>query len=71
MRTRTRIKSTLGTSSTASATTASYFRTNDPIFGLASEIDEDTVTEDALDIDGDEKDINFEGDKFELHMNAN
>ena len=55
---------TLGTSSAASATTASYCRTNDPIFGLAIEIDEDIATEDALDIDGDGRDIDVEGDEF-------
>ena len=43
--------STLGKSSNASATTSSYCRTNDPIFVLASEIDEDITTEYALDID--------------------
>ena len=51
-RTSTRSISTLGTSSAASATTASYCRTNYPIFGLASEIDEYITTEDALAIDG-------------------
>ena len=60
-----------GTSSIYSATTASYCRTNDPIFGLASEIDEDIATEDALDINGDGGDRNVKGDEFELHMNAN
>ena len=63
--------STLVTSSAASATTSSYCRTNDPIFGLASEIDEDIATEDALDIDGDGEDSDAEGDDFELHMNEN
>ena len=52
-RTSTRSVSTLGTSSAASATISSYCRTNDPIFGLTSKIDEDIATEDALDIDGD------------------
>ena len=45
--------STLGTSSAASETTSSYFRTNYPIFGLAIEIDEDIATEDTLEINGD------------------
>ena len=70
-RTRTRSMSSLGTSSAALATTSSYFRTNDTIFELASEIDEDIATEDALDIDGDGGDSDVEEDESELHMNAN
>ena len=65
------IMSTLGTPSNASAETSYYCRTNDPISGLASEIDEDIATEDALDIDGDGGDSDVEGDEFELHMNTN
>ena len=38
---------------------------------MASEIDEDISTEDALDIDGDGGDSNIEGDEFELHVNTN
>ena len=45
--------STLGTSSSASATTASCCRTNDPIFVLASNIDEYIATKYALNIYGD------------------
>ena len=63
--------SKIGTSSAASAKTASYFIKNGPIFGFASEIDEYIATEDALDIYGDGGDSNVEGDEFELHMNAN
>ena len=70
-RTSTRIMSTFGTSSVYSATKSSYCRTNDPIFGLVSEIDEDTATEDELDIDGGGGDSDVEVDEFELHMNAN
>ena len=70
-RTITRSVSTLGTSSAALSTTVSYCITNDPIFGLASEIDKDIDNEDALDIDGDGVDSNVEGDEFELHMNSN
>ena len=54
--TSTRIMIALVTSSVTSATTASYCRTNDPILGLASEIDEYIAAEDALDIEGDEGD---------------
>ena len=61
---------TLGTSYAASVTTVSYCRTNDTIFGLVSEIDEDTATEDELDIDGGGGDSNIEGDYFEFHINA-
>ena len=50
---------------------SSYRITNDPIFGLASEIDEDISTEDALDIDGDGGDSDVRGDEFELHTNKN
>ena len=63
-RTSTRIMSTFGTSSVYSATKSSYCRTNDPIFGLVIEIDEDIATEYALDIDGDGRDIDVEGDEF-------
>ena len=70
-RTRTHIASTLGTPPSALATTSSYRITNDPIFGLASEIDEDISTEDALDIDGDGGDSDVRGDEFELHTNKN
>ena len=52
-RTSTCNMSILRTSSVASVTTTSYFRTNYTIFELASAIDEDISTEDALDIDGD------------------
>ena len=38
---------------------------------MASEIDEDIATEDALGIDGNGGDSDVEGDDFELHMNAN
>ena len=70
-RTSPRSMSTLGTRPAASATTASYCRTNDTIFELASEIDEDIFTEDALDIDGDGGDKNAEVYEFEFHINAN
>ena len=70
-RTSTQSMSTLGTLSVALATTASYCRKNDPIFGLASEIDEDIATEDALDINGDGGYSDVEADEFELHMNEN
>ena len=69
--TSTRIMITIVTSCSASVTTASYFKTNDPIFELASEIDEDITTEDALDIDSDLGDSDVKGDEFELHMNEN
>ena len=62
---------TLGTSSAASVTTVSYCRTNDTIFGLASGIDEDIATEDALDIDGNGGDSYVKGDEFKFHMNEN
>ena len=64
MNTSTWSMSTLGTSSSASATTASYFKINDPIFGLASKIDEDISTKDSLDIDGDVGDSDVKGDFF-------
>ena len=71
MSTSTRIMSTFGTSSATSATISYYCRTNDLIFGLESEIDEDISTEDALDINGDVGESDVEGDEFELQMNAN
>ena len=61
-RTSTWSRSTLGTPSATSVTTASYCRTNDHIFGLASEIDKDVSTEDAPDIYGDGGDSDIEGD---------
>ena len=67
----TRSMSTLGASSNASYTTASNCRTNDPIFVLASEIDEDITTEYALEIYGDGGDSDVKRDEFELHMNSN
>ena len=63
--------STLGTSSANSVTTASYCRTNDTIFILASDIDEDIANEDAMEIYGDGGDRDVKGDKFELNMNMN
>ena len=68
-RSSTRSMITLVTSSAASVTTASYCRKNNIIFELASEIDEDIVTEDALDIDGNGGDSDVKEDEFELHMN--
>ena len=53
--------STLGKFSSTSVITASYYRTNDTIFKLASKIDEDIATEDALNIYDDGGDINAEG----------
>ena len=67
----TRSMSTLGTSSYTSDTTSSYWRTNDPIFWLVSEIDEAIANEDAMDIDSDGGDRDVKGDEIELHMNAN
>ena len=69
--TSTQIMITLGTSSAASSTTVSFCRTNDPIFGLTSEIDEGIVTEYALDINGGGGDGNVKGYGFELYSNAN
>ena len=57
----TRIMITIGTQPAASATTSSYCITNDPIFGLESEIDEDIATDDALDIYRDGGYIDVEG----------
>ena len=51
-----------GTSSISSATTESYCRTTDPIFGLASEIEKNVATENALDINGDGGDSGVKGD---------
>ena len=70
-RTSTQIMSTLGTSPAASSTTVSFCRTNDPIFGLTSEIDEGIATEYALDINGGGGDSDVKGDEFELYINAN
>ena len=42
-----------------------------PFFGLASGIDEDISTEDALDIDGNGGDSYVKGDEFKFHMNEN
>ena len=70
-RTSTQSMIKLVTSSAASATTAFYCRRKYPIFVLASEIDEDISTEDALDIDDDGGDSDVEGYEFELHMNTN
>ena len=53
---------TLGTSSVASVITESNWITNDTIFELASEIDEDISTEYALDVDGDGGDSDVEVD---------
>ena len=63
----------LGSSSAASVTTPQFFRTSgyDTIFELASDIDEEISTKDALVIYGDGEDSDVEGDEFELHMNAN
>ena len=63
--------STLGASSIASVTTASYCRTNYTIFELSSVIDEDIATEYALDIYGNGWYIDVEGYDFELHINVN
>ena len=63
--------STFGTSSATLVTTESYCRTNDTIFELESDIDEDISTEDALIIDDDGGDRTVEGEEFELHMNVN
>ena len=38
---------------------------------MASEIDEDIATTDALDINGDGGDSDVEGDEYALYMNAN
>ena len=70
-RTSTQIMITLGTSSAASSTPVSFCKTNDPIFGLTSEIDEGISTEYALDINGGGGDSDVKGDEFELYMNAN
>ena len=67
----TQIMSTLGTSPAASSTTVSFCRTNDPIFGLTSEIDEGIATEYALDIKGGGGDSDVKGDEFELYINTN
>ena len=56
--------STLGNSSAASVTTASYYRANETIFELTIDIDKYIATEDALDINGDERYRNVEGDGF-------
>ena len=62
---------TLGTSSASSVTTASYFRTNDTVFELKSDIGEYIATEDKLDINYGGGKIYVEGCEFEFHMNAN